>query len=96
MAHQEEVAEDFPSKAPEQEQIRCSALDRDSIKARKQLEYHQSNSERSENTDTSENLDAIANQFGEDVDRLMMMLKKRISQYDVRSMADVPCPAHSH
>ncbi|PXF45601.1 hypothetical protein BWQ96_04606 [Gracilariopsis chorda] len=96
MADQEEVEEDFPSKAPEQEQSSRSALDSDGIKVRKQLENHQSTSERSENTDTPEDLDAIADRFGEDVDRLMMMLKKLVSQYDIRSMADVPCRAHSH
>ncbi|PXF39778.1 hypothetical protein BWQ96_10513 [Gracilariopsis chorda] len=58
--------------------------------------YHQSTSERSKNTDTPEDFDAIADRIGEDVDRFMMMLKKLISQYDVRSMADVPCREHSH
>ncbi|CAN8067845.1 unnamed protein product [Agarophyton chilense] len=38
----------------------------------------------------------IAGRFGEDVPRLMKMLSKLIAQYDIKSMADVPCRAHSH
>ena len=32
----------------------------------------------------------------EDIERLQMMVHKLIKQYDIRSIADVPCRAHSH
>lgn len=40
--------------------------------------------------------DDIGKRFGEDTARLKVMLLKLVRQYNVKSMADVPCRAHSH
>lgn len=90
MTQQDEIEDSDPqSDTLTSNQPSRSSMTPLTISGTTRLQMHQSDN-------ASPSLEHSSATPGEDVQRLMIMLRKIVTQYDIQSMADVPCRAHAH